>query len=234
MGLIKKLIDKFQMLERLNFTDGENFVEDFDKKLSKNQKLIKKHMRYIAQDMKILNTYQDIVQYDGEIDVQYENNYNEIKKILDSDQAKQCPMYEAEPEIYEDECERLAVGLSQILCFERYYALYYIYGYRSNEKIERVRVSGRLVLLHDILKFLISKHMIYGRGEYVEWNDETVLTFCNNCTIYDLVKKVYDNMGLVCDFIHALDENDSAKIFEISNKLSGDNVFVEPEEIFEL
>lgn len=226
MGLIENIIRKFTTFDRLNF-------EDFDKNLNKNQRLIKQYLKLIYQDMENISHYQFADMFSDKIYEDRENMYDKLMTILHDSNHKNCYASKEFPESYDYETERFAIGYSELLLFQKFYTLYYIYGTTSRTETEVNKVISRMVMLYDITKFVLIQYLLYGRGEYIEWKDDA-LTYDSKSNISDLIIEIHKHQETILDTFDCIKNQDIATLNNIYDKLCSFGFASVQDEVFPL
>lgn len=211
MNLIKTLIDRLTKIDRIKF-------DEFDKNYNKNNKIVKQYLKIILKDVDRMMEYPLIAQYEDSLLDMEEQNYNDLLQYLHQDNALSCFGAQEYPDYYEEETDRFAMGLTQLMTFEKLYALYFIYGHKEKEE-EYVKLKSRLVMIHDLYKYCLVQYMLYGRGEYIEWNDEAMVCLSDS-PIMDLIVKIREIAESSSLMIEAIHENDSAKMNSLWQEFS--------------
>ena len=224
MGLIQKLIKKFRYLERVNF-------DDFDLNLNKNRKIITSYLKIIYKDMERIEKYPLIQKLIPDVMENREKNYKNLKFYLQSEGVNDCYAKNEYPEYYEYECERFALGYSELIYFAQCYALYYLYASNSREELAKTKVASRLVCIYDTMRFAFLQYMLMGRGEYAEWKD--LLKCEGESKIHDFAQNIFDNSCLIAKLLKAVQDENSTDVFEVYNDLSS-NMVVECLNPFEI
>jgi len=147
-----------------------------------------------------------------------ENMYDKLMMILNDSTHKNCYASKEFPESYDYETERFAIGYSELLFFQKFYTLYYIYGTTSRTETEANKVVSRMVMLYDITKFVLIQYLLYGRGEYIEWNQDD-LAYDSKSNIADLIIAIHKQQTTIFDTLECIKNQDIATMNNIYDKL---------------
>ena len=185
-------------------------------------KIITSYLKTIYQDIERIEQYPTVQDALQEARLGREKNYGNLLSYLQSEDAKDCYAQKEYPDYYEYECERFALGYSELIYFAQCYALYYLYVGNSREEENKTKIISRLVCIYDTMKFAFLQYMLMGRGEYAEWID--VLKCDPDSKALDLAQLVFDNSGLIAHLLKAVQDENSTDVYNVYNELSSYSV----------
>lgn len=129
-------------------------------------------------------------------------------------------------------------NLVAMLNVARLHAAIYAYDNRSREISEKKIAYLNLRKLFDIMVFITIDHVMFEKGENIEWNEE------ENCFLHlvdteceELILMMTDILSNIVMLADAMCDNDNAVVFRVLNFFSDENCYrlkANIEDIFEL
>ena len=209
MGLIKARAKKAKMPESIIF---ENFAENRlanKMRIDADCKKFEKDFKVYDRDPYVRELKQDFIEFKN-------NMVNYLFSVTES--------------------EIFAGNLANMSNIAKWHAAFYIYTDKAKTKPEVKNAYLNMRKLFDIMVFITMDHIMYEKGEYIEW-DEDGFKHQVDTKYEDLILMMTEVLNHVVMLADAMYDDDRAKVLEVLQFFSDEEFYqIRPsaEDIFDL